>query len=391
MPDSGKIRVLFSVTNCICFDQRVQKMAGVLEEMGMDITIAGRWKGECCKKYPVPFRTVRFRMLFNRGFLFYKFFNIRLLFYILFHRFDLMVANDLDTLPASYLGSVLKRIPLVYDSHEYFTGLPELKNRNFVRSVWKAFEKAIFPHLRYIITVSEPIADLYENEYSKRPVVIRNFAPLSEKIEKYNRTELNIPGKDFVLIIQGTGINIDKGCEEAVEAVAGTDNVTLIIAGGGDILPDVRKLVQEYKIEKKVIFLPPKPWKELMQYTKMADAGLVLEKNTNLNYRYSLPNKLFDYISAGIPVISSDLPETSAIITKYNCGIIIPNVTPREIHEAIGFLGQNRILYKELKNNSLVASDELNWENESVKVREFYSLIINNEPLLKTKATINGE
>jgi len=366
-------------------------MAGVLEDMGMDITIAGRRKGECCKKYPVPFRTVRFRMLFNKGFLFYKFFNVRLLFYILFRRFDLLVANDLDTLPASYLGSVLKGIPLVYDSHEYFTGVPELNNRRFVRSVWKAFEKIIFPRLKYIITVSDSIADIYDREYGKRPVVIRNLSPSSGHIAPFDRAELKIPEDDFVMIIQGTGINIDKGCEEAVEAVARAGNISLIIAGSGDILGYVKDTIAIHKAEDKIIIVPPQPWPVLMKYTRMADAGLVLEKNTNLNYRFSLPNKLFDYISAGIPVIASDLPEISALVTKYNCGIIIPVVTPGEITEAVEILRQNRSLRQELKHNSITASRELNWENETQKVREFYKGVINNEPKLKSKAIVYGK
>jgi len=309
---------------------------------------------------------------------------------LLFRKFDLLVSNDLDTLPACYLAAILKRRPVVYDSHEYFTGLPELSNRRLVRYVWKTFERTIFPRLKYVITVSDSIAGLYEKEYGIRPVVIRNLAPSSEKLKPVERNELNISEDEFVMIIQGTGINIDKGCEEAVEAVAGTEKLALIIAGGGDVLNYVKEMTGRLNIMNRVKILPPMQWNELIRYTKTADAGLVLEKDTNLNYRFSLPNKLFDYISAGIPVIAADLPEISAVVTKYNCGIIIPGVTPGEISEAVELLRKNKSLSEELKKNAVKASLELNWERESWKVRDFYRNLINNDILNSFKSTSYG-
>ena len=121
-------------------------------------------------------------MIFKRGFLFYKFFNIRLFFYLLLHKADLLVSNDLDTLLPNFLISKIKNLPLVYDSHEYFTGVPEIQNRPFVKWVWKSLEKSIFQRLKYVITVSEPIASLYENLYSVKPVVIRNLAKKSDHL-----------------------------------------------------------------------------------------------------------------------------------------------------------------------------------------------------------------
>lgn len=378
-PDQKKINVVFSVTNCICFDQRVLKMAGVLEKMNANITIIGRRKGPCCDKNLVPYKTVRFRMLFKKGFLFYKFFNIRLFFWLLFNKSDLLVANDLDTLLPNFLISRIKRIPLVYDSHEYFTGLPELKERSFVKSVWKFIETLCFPHLKYVITVSEGIANIYEKEYRKKPAVIKNFSPSTSEIKAKSREQLGINENSFVVIIQGTGINIDKGGEELIEAIALTDNIFLIVAGSGDVLPFMKKKVRELNVENRVIFTGTLPWNELISYTKVADAGMVLEKDTNLNYRFSLPNKLFDYISAGIPVISSNLPLISEVIIYYNCGIIIPEVTPAEISDAIKMLSGNQILYKQLKKNCAIASSELNWEKESEKVKIFYSNLFDNE------------
>src|SRR4030066_113212 len=162
---NNKTIVAFSVINCICFDQRVQKIAETVSKLDCEITIIGRRLGDCCDSDSVPFRTKRFRMLFKRGFFFYKFFNVRLFFYLLNHKYDLLVANDLDTLPANYLVSKLKHLPLVYDSHEYFTGVPELNNKPFRKWFWKTIERSIFPHLKYVMTVSDSISEQYEIEY----------------------------------------------------------------------------------------------------------------------------------------------------------------------------------------------------------------------------------
>jgi glycosyltransferase involved in cell wall biosynthesis len=372
MNHNRQTTVVFSVTNCICFDQRVQKMAGVVSSLGCKVVIIGRRRGHCCEKSEIPCRTVRFRMVFNRGFLYYKFFNIRLFFFLLFHSQDILVANDLDTLMPNFIVSKIRRTSLVYDSHEYFTGVPELNGRPFVKWVWKSIERNIFPRLKHVITVSDSIAELYNKEYGVHPLVIRNLSPLSVDIMPLTRAELGIPNSHFILIIQGGGINIDKGGEELIDAVRMTENVSLIIAGSGDALTDLKFRAGKFNLGDRIRFFPKMPWKELMRLTKSADAGLSLEKDTNLNYRYSLPNKLFDYISAGIPVIAGDLPEIRKIIELYQCGLIIPEINPEEICKAIEMLRNDRVLLNKLRQNSVNASESLNWDIESAKAKNLY-------------------
>jgi len=377
MPGSYQIkRIAFSVTNCICFDQRVLKMAATVNKLNCEITIIGRRLGDCCDSNSVPFKTRRLRMLFNKGFLFYKFYNIRLFLYLLLHKFDLIVSNDLDTLFAGFIASKIKRINLVYDSHEYFTGLPELNHRPFVRWVWKSIEEMIFPHLKHVFTVSDSIAVQYEKEYGIRPVVVRNCSRISSDIKAFTRGELKTNSDSLLLIFQGSGINIDKGGEELIEAIKITENVSLLIVGSGDVISVLKKKVNALNLADRVIFISKMPWNELMRYTKSADAGLSLEKDTNLNYRFSLPNKLFDYISAGIPVITGSLPEIRKVVGENDCGIIIPEITAQEISKAIIKLRDNTDLLNKLKKNSVIASEFLNWENESKIVTEFYKTIL---------------
>jgi glycosyltransferase involved in cell wall biosynthesis len=354
-------------------------MAETVSGLNCDITIIGRKRGECCKADSVPFKTKRFRMIFNRGFLFYKFFNIRLFFYLLFHKSDLLVSNDLDTLLPNFLISKIKNLPLVYDSHEYFTGVPEIQNRPFVKWVWKSLERSVFPRLKNVITVSEPIASLYENLYKVKPVVVRNFSKKSDHLTPYSRKEIGIAENDLLIIIQGTGINIDKGAEELIDAVNISDGVALLIVGSGDVVAKLKNRVTELNIRHRVIFIPAVNWETLMRYTRSADLGMCLEKDTNLNYRFSLPNKLFDYISAGLPVIASKLPETEKIIRENSCGIIIEVVTPKLISETVLQLKRNPVMLEGLRRNAEKASLIINWDLESIKVKDFYINVINHK------------
>jgi len=372
-----KPRVAFSVTNCICHDQRVMKIAGTISRLGCDIIIIGRKSGHCCNSDSVPFPTRRFRMIFKRGFFFYKFFNIRLFIYLLFHKNGILVSNDLDTLLPNFLVSKIRNLPLVYDSHEYFTGVPELQNRKFVKWIWKSIEKFIFPYLKHVITVSDSIATQYEKEYRLRPLTVRNCARKSDQIVPFSRGELELNAEHLLLIFQGSGINADRGGEELIDAIAITEDVSLLIIGSGDKFEILIEKTKNQGLSERIKFIPILPWETLMRYTRSVDAGLSLDKNSNLNYSFSLPNKLFDYISAGIPVIASDLPEISKVINEYNCGILVSEVTSGEISKAIKVLRDNRGLLSELKRNSVIASESIIWDTESLKVADLYRSILN--------------
>jgi glycosyltransferase involved in cell wall biosynthesis len=371
-------KVAFSITNCICHDQRVLRIAETVRGLDCDITIIGIKSGDCCNTNIVPFKTKRFKMIFRRGFLFYKFYNVRLFFHLLFNRYDILVANDLDTLLPNFIVSKLKHLPLAYDSHEYFTGVPELQYRPFVRWIWKSIEKYIFPILKNVMTVSDSIAIQYESEYRIKPITVRNCSRKANHVIPISRKELGVNEDHLLLILQGTGINIDRGGEELIEAIGRTENVYLLIVGAGNVISVMKEKVLKLGLSNRTKFFPKLPWEEMTRYTKAADAGLSLDKDTNMNYRFSLPNKVFDYISAGIPVIAGNLTEVSKIVEENKCGIIIPKVSPEEIAKAVLELQENPVLLSELKKNAVIASESVNWKNESIKVEEFYKVILDS-------------
>lgn len=319
-----------------------------------------------------PYRHHRMWLIFVKGPLFYAEFNIRLFLYLLLHKADLIVANDLDTLPAAFLASKFKRCNLVYDSHEYYTETPELVNRKTVQNIWSFIEGLIFPKLHDIITVNDSIARLYEKKYKKKIHVVRNIPPSAHQPAPLTRKQLNLPENRPIILLQGAGINIQRGAEEAIEAMQYVNNALFIIIGGGDVIELLKATVQHMKLTDKVQFIPKQPMERLFQYTQHATLGLTLDKDTNINYRYSLPNKLFDYIHAGVPILASPLPEIKNIITTYNVGTFIDNHNPHHIADRINEILANEEQLLIWKKNTSLAAKELNWDIEEKHLINLY-------------------
>lgn len=340
-----------------------------LKDAGYHVLVTGRIKRDSPDLPPRRYRVRRFRLLFEKGPFFYAALNLRLFWFLLWNHADILFANDLDTLLPNYLVSKIKGIPLVYDSHEYFTGVPELENRPRVKNTWKKIERHIVPNLQYAITVNESIADLYRKEYQVNFTVIRNV-PLADDAEYPSkvvlRENLHLPVDQPIYILQGAGINIQRGAEEAVEAMKSARGLLLIV-GDGDVIPSLKKTVEKENLQEKVKFIPRQNQVMLRRYTRAADAGLSLDKDTNINYRFSLPNKLFDYLQAGIPVIASDLPEVKRIVLGYNAGLIARDHSPQTLaalfHEIME--PEKR---KAMAPGIAKAAHELHWGNEKEKL-----------------------
>jgi len=364
--------VIVSVISDLATDQRVKKVCSALGEMGFEILLVGRQLHNSLPMDGRPYPVRRMKLLFENGPAFYACFQIRLFFFLLFHKHDLLVSNDLDTLLPNYLVSKLKRAPLVYDSHEYFTGVPELQYHPLKQKIWKHVERWIFPGLQDMFTVNESIADLYAEEYGIRPVVVRNVPETGREIVKRSRASLLLPEDKKIMILQGSGINIQRGAEEMVEAMQFIENTVLLIIGGGDVIAILKEKVKHWHLEQKVLFKPRQPYEMLMQYTAAVDLGLSLDKDTNINYRLSLPNKVFDYLHAGVPVLASDLVEIRKIIDTYQVGTFIPDHQPQHIAKKVNEIFSQPEKLMQWKQNAQKAASELNWEKESVKLKEVY-------------------
>jgi glycosyltransferase involved in cell wall biosynthesis len=367
------IKVYISVTNDIVTDHRVNKIALSLKKLGVETCIIGRRIRRKVRIPKKPCGQKLFKLIFNKGPLFYAEYNIRLFIFLLFRKVDVLAANDLDTLPANYLVSRIRRKKLVYDSHEYFTEVPELVGRDFVKKVWAGIEKKILPKIKYSYTVCESIAKIYSEKYSINMRVVRNFPVY---IKDLPAPVVNIRDADEKIIIYQGSLNLARGLENAIQAMRFIDNAKLVIIGDGDITANLQQLADRYSLHYKVIFFERMPYEELIAYTVQADLGISLEEKIGLNYYYALPNKLFDYIQARVPVLVSDFPEMAGIVNDYGIGLTSNTSDPQQLASLFKEMTENqekRILWKQ---NLEKAAKELCWENEEKRLLEIYSGII---------------
>jgi glycosyltransferase involved in cell wall biosynthesis len=363
-------RVFVLVSNDLATDNRVNRTCLTLKEMGYEVILIGRLQRLSLTLNTRPYSCVRLKLYFEKGALFYAALNIRIFIYLLFNRFDGVYINDLDTLLAGFLACKLKRVkPIIYDSHELFTETPELINRAKVRFIWLFLEKRIVPKLKYFITVNESIGAIFREQYNVKPTIIRNVPQsLPVHFNAQSKDQLGLPNDKKIVIIQGSGMNKDRGIEEAISAMQFVPNAILILVGGGDVIESAKKLVDNLKLNDKVLFFGKRPYLELMSFTHHADIGLAVDKAITKNYELALPNKLFDYIHASTPIICSSLPEIVHIVKKYNVGMVIESTTPQAISEAINKLLGNEDALLEMKKNCIQAAKAENWENEKKKL-----------------------
>jgi len=366
-------KAIVSVINDLVTDQRVDKTACVLTDLGFEVLMVGRHKTDSPRMPERKYETFRMRLLWEKGPIFYAEYNIRLFFLLLSRPANVLVSNDLDTLLPNFLVHKLKRIPIVFDSHEYFTQTPELVNRPKVQKVWKWIEKTIVPRVKDCITVNSSIAKLFEEEYHKQFKIVRNIPRQNKNFEIPDRKNLGLPLDKKIVLLQGSGINVQRGAEEAVLAMQFIDNALLLIVGGGDVLPVLKKMVIELSLQNEVMFVPRQTPEKLAGYTANADIGLTIDKDTNINYRFSLPNKLFDYIYAGVPVLATPLVELKRIIEQYQIGTFIENHDPKHIAATIEAMLSDEKRMAFYKENTIKAAAELNWENEKQTLIEIFT------------------
>ncbi len=360
-----KQKVILSVTNDLTSEQRVHKVCLFLKNAGFDVTMVGRKRRKSLPLDKRSYNTRRLFLFFEQGPLFYAEYNLRLFFFLLFKPADILVANDLDTLLANYWASKIKGSRLVHDSHEYYTGVPELEGRPFVQKVWKKIERAIFPKLKAVYTVNESIAKLYRDEYGVEVKVVRNFPLLVNRSGQHLKTkkELGLPESKKIVLYQGS-VNVDRGLLEAIEAMQFVEGAVLLIVGDGDILEEVKSRAKQLGLNEKVLFRKKVPFEELWHYTSHADLGISLDKDTNINYKFSLPNKIFDFVHAGVPVLASNLVEIRNIFSKYEIGLLSEDHNPRQIAEKMNFMLNDAGKRKVWAENAAHASKELCWQNE---------------------------
>lgn len=359
-------KIYIAVTNDLVTDNRVHKVALSLLKSGANVTLLGRKKPNSLTVNRT-YNTKRFKLIFTKGPLFYFEYNLRLFIFLLFHKFDIVVSNDLDTLGGSFCASKIRNKKLVYDSHEFFTEVPELYKRNFTKKVWMLIEQLTLPKVKYSYTVSQSIADTYNKRYGINMKVIRNVPYKNIPVEPSSNNK-----KLKTILYQGS-LNIGRGLEHLIDAMEFIYNAQLIIIGDGDITQELNDQISKKNLQGKVTLKGRIPFEELSSETKKADLGVALEENLGLNYYYALPNKLFDYIQSRVPVLVSPFPEMQKVVNKYEIGTVYDHKNPKLLAEKIQEIFELKNRYQKWKENTKKAAEELCWENEEKILIQIYS------------------
>lgn len=355
-------KIIFTVTNDLTYDQRMQKICRSLSNAGSEIELVGRERSFSLPLSIEPYKQTRLKCIFNKGKLFYLEYNLRLLFYLMLQKADALCAIDLDTIvPVSLIGKA-KGAKLIYDAHEYFTEVPEVIRRPSVKKIWEWVERTFVPRFDLAYTVSPALAELFSEKYQKQFQVILN-TPLLVQPSTVNHQLSTI-------LYQGA-LNEGRGLENLIEAMRDV-NAKLFLAGEGDLSDELRSLTKKLSLESKVEFLGFVNPAELKELTAKASIGINLLENKGLSYCYSLSNKFFDYIHAGVPQVCIAFPEYKKVNDEYEVALLVETCAIDEIKGAIQRLLNDEDLYQRLQKKCEVCARDLNWQNEEKKLVTLY-------------------
>ncbi len=368
---SSKNKVLITFLGNLNYDTRCKNLYNTLEVNGYEVEFLGfDW---LTKDFEPVEGDVTIHKL-HKGFLslsFYLKFAWHIKFCLMTSRASIIFAEDIYTLPFAVIFGKLKRAKVFYDSRELYGHLAGLKGKKAKQGFWRIVEKLFIKKVDHIITTGKLDSDFLIEKYKvDDPILLRNL-PRFYKPEKENNLKslFGIEKNKKILLYQGV-IHKGRGLHPTFKALKELKDCLLIIIGDGEFEDYYRKLANEMEINEQVIFAGKINQDEILSYTKTADIGLSIIENMSLSYYYALPNKLFEYIMAEIPVVVSNLPQMKEIVEKYEVGMVVDLDNPDELVEVIKQLTEDEVLYKKFKGNCRTASQELNWENEAKNLLE---------------------
>lgn len=357
------MRIIFTVTNDLNFDQRMIRICTTLAEAGFQVKLVGVKFNKAStlqeKKYPQK----RIRIFFKKGFGFYFEYNLKLFFFLLFQKADVFCCIDLDTMLPVCFASILRNKVRIYDAHEYFSQQKEIVTRPKIYRFWHSIENKFVPKFKKGYTVSEGIADEFKLNYNVDYNVIRNLPLLTSKSE-YHPKEKNI-------LYRGS-VNEGRGFEYLIPAMKNI-NARLIICGDGNFLTQAKLLVDENHLQYKVQFAGKVLPEELSEITSQAFIGINLVENSGKNQFLSLANKFFDYIQNEIPQVTMNFPEYKKVNDEFEIALLLDDLSVSSISKSLNLLLENEELYSRLKRNCSRAREIFNWQNEEKKLLDFYN------------------
>jgi glycosyltransferase involved in cell wall biosynthesis len=357
--------IYFTVTNDLTYDQRMHRICTSLQQAGFRITLVGRKWPHSKPLKSLTYQQKRLRCFFNKGFLFYAEYNLRLFFFLLSKSMDGVCAIDLDTSIPCLFVSKLKGIPRIYDAHEYFTELKEVRTRPLVKKVWSLVERFTLSNYDHCYTVSQGLADEFEKRFGKKFVVIRNLPVLQSSPPDIKREKF--------LVFQGA-VNEARGFEYLIPAMKSIP-YPLVVCGDGNFMEKLKSLIRENDVEAKVelkgMMLP----EELRTVANRASLGLGFAEKEGINQFFALPNKFLEYMHAGLPQIAMNFPEYQRINEQHKVAVLVDDLNVETIALTINQTMADEFLLRDLSENARKAREIFCWQKEETILVDFYQRI----------------
>lgn len=362
-----KRKIIIAANSDLCFDQRLHRIASSLSDAQYSVFLLGRSFLHSPNLTSEKFEQKRVNLWFQKGKLAYLELNIRLFINLLRVDMDALCSVDLDTLPACWLIKKLRGVKLVYDAHEYMEEVPEVFERPLTRWIWRQVALNFIPSADLAYTVSQSFVKEFKEIYKVDFGLVRNITLLQEE-KSYPETGKY--GSGYWVFLGA--VNRGRGIEEFLEILPST-NRKLVILGTGDRFSDIKKMVADRSLEHLVVFcgkVKPQEAREIMHY---AWAGINLLTHEGLSYYYSIANKFFDYLHAGIPQICIRFPEYELLNKEHEVAVLC-SLNIKSLQAAAEIISNPEVQQK-LRKETLIARQTWNWQKESENLIGMYKTL----------------
>lgn len=295
---------------------------------------------------------------------------------------DLFIASDLYSLPAAASGARAMKKPLIYDSRELYRSIAALHRRPITQRFWNAVERYSLRFATAITTVNESIADILRTSYSSIPVtVIHNYPMLRDFTPStVFRTRLGIDPTRPILLSLG-GMQEGRGAFALLDAMKRLPQCALVFLGDGPLKEKIQLRASGLEMNDRVFVLDAVPSSAVLEYASSADVGCCLIEEQGESYHFALPNKLFEYIAAGLPVVASDLPEIRRVVNDSGVGVLVRPGDAASIADGVHRLLHDRTFADRCRESCTHARTVFNWSREREKLVALIDAITRNERL----------
>jgi glycosyltransferase involved in cell wall biosynthesis len=291
---------------------------------------------------------------------------------------DLIIAEDLFSLPPALIAAFFTGARVIYDAKEFYFALASLRDRPVTQRFWSAVEYLMIRYADAVITSGERDSDIIGDRYKiSRPIAIHNHPPesLSEPDRLSLRNRYNIPDHMVIFLYQGWLLK-GRGIPLMLEVTRRYENVFLVIIGEGIMREEIEQNVKEMKLNDRVLLTGALPYEKLLKSTEGADVGCALIEDYGLSYRYARPNKLFEYIRASVPVLVSNFPAMREIVELHGVGLTVDPNNTDDVLETAGKLIANGDLRERFRRSCKKAAKLFMWEAEEKRLFKLFDTVL---------------